>query len=175
VTGAPAGPAGRLVSGSIELGVPAAVAFAFVADPSTATVIDPAVREYRPDTVPMGEGTRIAIRLRMWGLPWRGESVVRAWEPDRSMVMESVRPARPVRIVATHRFEPARSRAASGPVDDQRCTYTWEVRVVPSGPPGLGALAARLVARFMRADVAAQQIRLEAALERDERGVADAP
>lgn len=126
--------------------MPSGYAFDFLADPSTARIIDPAVREYRPDSVPMREGTRTDIRFRMWGLPVRAVSVVRCWEPGGRMVMVSERRTRPVRVVATHRFEPA------GP---DRCTYTWAIGLVPVGP--LGPLAARLFARFMRADATASR------------------
>ena len=59
----------RRIDASIDIDVPAAVAFAFLADPSTARIIDPAVRSYEPDELPMREGTRNTIRFRMWGLP----------------------------------------------------------------------------------------------------------
>lgn len=138
-----------------EFGVPAWYAFDFLADPATARVIDPAIREYRPDTVPMGVGTRTAVRFRMCGLPLRAVSVVREWEPGVHMVMASERPARPVRVTATHRFEA---------LGDDRCRYTWEVRCEPAGP--LGSVAATAFARFMRANAVAQQERFRAAVER---------
>jgi hypothetical protein len=143
------------VSESAEFCVPAAFAFAYLADPATARVIDPAIREYRPDAVPMGVGTRTAVRMRMWGVPVRAVSVVTEWEPGRRMVMASERPSRPVRVTATHRFEA---------LDDDRCRYTWVVAVTPTAP--LGSLAARAFARFMRANVAAQQARFGAAVRR---------
>ena len=143
------------VSESVDLDVPSGYAFDFLADPSTARIIDPAVREYRPDSVPMREGTRTDIRFRMWGLPVRAVSVVRCWDPGGRLVMVSERPTRPVRVVATHRFEPA------GP---DRCTYTWAIGLVPVGP--LGPLAARLFARFRRANATAQQERFKVEVER---------
>jgi hypothetical protein len=142
-------------SESIHLDVPADEAFAYLADPSTARVIDPAIREYRPDTTPMHEGTRNLIRMRMWGLPVRATSVVREWEPGRRMVMENIKPSRPVRAVATHSFMPD---------GDAACTYTWTVDVIPSGP--FGALAARAFARFMHGNARAQQQRVKAEVER---------
>jgi hypothetical protein len=135
--------------------VPAAYAFDFLADPSTATVIDPAIREYRPESLPMGLGTRNTIRMRMWGLPVRAESVVRAWEPGARMVMANERPARPVKVVGTHRFEPAGAES---------CTYTWAIDFVPVGL--LGPVAARALCRFMRANAVAQQERFKAEVER---------
>jgi hypothetical protein len=140
---------------SVEFGVPAGYAFDFLADPSTATVIDPAVREYTPDTSPMRVGTRNRIRLRIWGFPVRAVSIVEAWEPGHRMVMVSERPARPVRVSATHRFDPL------GP---ERCRYTWQVDLVATMP--LGSLAARLLCRALRANVAAQQQRFKAEVER---------
>ncbi|HEX6423879.1 MAG TPA: SRPBCC family protein [Acidimicrobiales bacterium] len=143
------------LSESVDLDVPSGYAFDFLADPGTARIIDPAVREYRPDSIPMREGTRTDIRFRMWLLPVRAVSVVRDWEPGGRMVMESERPAWPVRVVATHRFEPA------GP---DRCPYTWAIGLVPVG--ALGPLAARLFARFMQANAKAQQERFKAEVER---------
>jgi ligand-binding SRPBCC domain-containing protein len=134
-------------SETTRLAVPAGVAFDFLADPSTARLIDPAIREYRPDTVPLRVGTRIRIRLRLWGLPVRAESVVRAWDEGRRMVMESVRPSWPVRVVATHSFAP----------DGEGCTYTWAVEVVPAGR--LGRVVARPLLRSLAANARAQQIR----------------
>jgi hypothetical protein len=146
-----------------ELDVPAGYAFDFLADPSTATVIDPAIREYRPDTLPMRSGTRNVIRMRMWGLPVRAVSVVKEWEPGARMVMENERPSWPVRVVATHRFEPAGT---------DRCAYTWAIDLHPVGP--LGRVAARLLGRFLRANAAAQQVRLKAEVERRWRSRAEA-
>ena len=111
--------------------VPAEYAFAFLADPSTAPVIDPAVREYRPDSLPMRHGTRNLIRFRMWGIPVRVTSVVREWEQGRRMVMENVKPSWPVRAVATHSFAP----------DGEACTYTWAMEFRCSGP--IGAVVGR--------------------------------
>jgi hypothetical protein len=155
----PAGHTGRVaahvVAESVELDVPAQWAFDFLADPTTATVIDPAIREYRPDALPMRVGTRTTIRMRMWGLPLRAVSVVQAWEPGVRMVMANERPARPVRIVARHRF------AAAGA---DRCTYTWEIEVVPTAR--LAAPVAHLMARFLRGNAQAQQVRFKAEVER---------
>jgi hypothetical protein len=137
------------------LDVPAGYAFDFLADPSTAAVIDPAVVEYRPDTVPMGVGTRNLVRLRAWGVRVRSESVVEEWRPGALMRMSSVRPARPVRVRAEHRFEP---------LGDERCAYTWTVTCEPTGPGG--GLAARLLGRFFAANAVAQQRRFAAEVRR---------
>jgi hypothetical protein len=136
-----------------RLPVPAPFAFAFLADPSTAPVIDPAVREYRPDRLPMDVGTRNLIRLRMWGIPLRVVSVVLEWEQGHRMVMENVKPRRPVTVTATHTFEP----------DGDACTYTWAMAFEAHGI--LGRLLGPRVARFMQANAKAQQVRLRAAVE----------
>jgi hypothetical protein len=146
----------RGFSESIDLAVSAEEAFAFLADPSTATTIDPAIREYTPDTLPMRAGTTNVIRMRVWGLPVRATSVVREWEPGRRMVMENVKPSHPVRVIGTHSFTPD---PAGG------CTYTWAVDVVPSGP--FGGLAARAFSRFMQRNAQTQQRRVKAELERE--------
>ena len=152
------------VSERIDFEVPAVYAFDFLADPSTATVIDPAIREYRPDTEPMGEGTRTVVRFRMWGLPVRATSVVTDWEPGIRMRMASEHPARPAQVIATHRFDTA---------GDERCTYTWTIECVPVGRAG--HLPARVLARFFRRNATAQQARFKAEVERRWRaGRADA-
>lgn len=132
-------------SETVPLGVPAEYAFAFLADPSTAHVIDPAVREYTPDSLPMRQGTRNLIRFRMWGIPLRVTSVVKEWDIGRRMVMENVKPSWPVRAVATHSFVP----------DGDACTYTWAMEFHGSGP--LGTIVGRTFGRFMHANAKAQQ------------------
>lgn len=141
-------------SESMRFAVPAEYAFAFLADPSTAPVIDPAVREYTPDSAPMREGTRNLIRFTMWGIPVRATSIVREWEPGRRMVMENIKPSWPVRAVATHFFTP----------DGDGCTYTWAMEFHPSGP--IGAFVGRGFARFMHSNARAQQLRFRAEVER---------
>lgn len=140
-------------SETTTLAVPAEYAFAFLADPSTAPVIDPAVREYTPDSLPMRVGTRNLIRFRMWGVPVRAVSVVREWEPGRRMVMENVQPSWPVRAVATHTFVP----------DGDGCHYTWAMDFHSSDP--LGALGGRIFARFMHSNAKGQQRRFALAVQ----------
>lgn len=138
----------------IELGVPAQVAFDFLADPTTAPIIDPAVREYRPDTVPMAEGTRNVIRVRLFGVPMRAESIVTTWQPPHRMEMESIKPSRPVRAIATHSFTPNQSG----------CTYEWAMALFGNAP--LGTTTARFLARLMERNARRQQIRLRDELRR---------
>lgn len=143
-------------SESTRLDVPAEYAFAFLADPSTASVIDPAVREYKPDSLPMREGTRNRIRFKMWGVPVRATSVVREWEEGRRMVMENVKPSWPVRATATHAF------AADG--DGDACTYTWAMEFRSPGP--VSGLLGRVFARFMQSNARAQQRLFKEEVER---------
>jgi hypothetical protein len=138
----------------MRLDVPAEYAFAFLADPTTAHVIDPAVREYTPDSLPMRVGTRNLIRFRMWGIPVRAVSVVREWEVGRRMVMENVKPSWPTRAVATHSFAP----------EGEHCSYTWAMEFHSSDP--LGALLGRIFARFMHSNATAQQRLFRAEVER---------
>jgi hypothetical protein len=117
------------------------VVFAAVNSPETAPLIDPAVREWRPDTEPIGVGTRFTIRGRLGLLPIRGTSETVRWEPPLLAEYRSVS-TWPARMTAQHRFEP---RADGG------TNYTWsisfhEVSIV--GRP-LVALAARLFARAL--------------------------
>lgn len=128
-------------------------AFAYLANPDTASVIDPAVITYRPERLPMGVGVRNHIKVRFYGLPMSMVSETIVWEEGRRMVLDSVKPSRPVKGRATHLFEPH--------PDGTR--YTWEMEFIPSG--ALGAVVARVFARFMRANAKEQQARFKAALE----------
>lgn len=139
---------------SIEMAVPPQFAFDFLADPSTAAVIDPAVIEYRPDTDPMALGTRNFIRFKMWGVPVAVTSKVTEWQPGHRMMLENVKPARPTRAVATHLFEPA----GSG------CRYTWSMEMIPTGLGG--GLVARIFCRFMQKNAHAQKALFKAEVER---------
>jgi hypothetical protein len=139
---------------SIEMAVPPQFAFDFLADPSTAAVIDPAVVEYRPDTDPMALGTRNYIRFKMWGLPLTVTSLVTEWEPGSRMILENVKPSRPTRAIATHSFD----TTGSG------CRYTWSMEMVRTGLGG--GLLARLFCRFMQKNAQAQQVRFKAEVER---------
>ncbi len=141
-------------SRSIVIGVEPEVAFAYLADPATATVIDPAVIHYRPGRVPMELGTRVDIKARLAGLRVRMASQVAVWEPGARMVMRSVQPTRPVDVVAEHRFE----RHPDG------TRYTWSVAAT-SNTPG-GVLVGHAFCRLMRRNAGRQQQRLKAALER---------
>jgi Polyketide cyclase / dehydrase and lipid transport len=132
-------------SESITLRVPSAYAFDFLADPSTAQIIDPAVIEYQPDELPMRQGVRVKIRMRAWGVPTRIESVVAEWVPGRYMVMQGVRPTRPMTVTATHKFD-------SSP---EGCTYSWAMTFEPNAP--LGRFVVTPSCRFMRRNARRQQ------------------
>jgi hypothetical protein len=82
-------------SQSIAIRSSPADAFAYLADPSTAPVVDPAVIFYEPDTTPMAVGTRNKIRFRMFGMRLTMYSQVKEWEPGRRMVIESSSPRGP--------------------------------------------------------------------------------
>ena len=140
-------------SESIVMRASPEAAFAYLADPTTAPIIDRAVRSYEPDALPMRAGGINTIRLRMYGLPLTMTSRTLEWEEGRRMVMESVRPARPVRAVATHSFEPH--------ADGVR--YTWSMEMIPNGPGA--ALAARVMTLLMRRNARRQQARFKRAIE----------
>jgi len=129
-------------------------AFACLADP----VIDPGVRSCVPDALPMRAGTVNTVRARLNGLPLMMKSRTVEWDEDRRMVMESVRPARPVRAVAIHLFEP----------HPDGVRYTWSMEMIPAGPGG--GLAARLMTVVMRRNARRQQTRFKAAVEAAARG-----
>ena len=137
----------------IALDVPPVYAFEFLADPSTAPIIDPAVIEYLPDEVPIRQGVRIKIRMRAFGVPAKLESVVTEWEPGERMVMVGVRPSHPIKVTATHLFN-ARTEG---------CLYTWAMSFEPNVP--LGGLAASLSCRFMHRNAQRQQQRFKAEVE----------
>lgn len=128
-------------------------AFNYLADPATAHVIDPAVISYEPDTLPMRAGTTNTVRVRMYGIPTTMVSRTLEWEQGRRMVIESIRPARPVRGRATHLFEP----------HPDGVRYTWSMEMEPTGFGG--RLAARLMTMLMRRNARRQQARFKRAME----------
>lgn len=140
-------------SEAIALDVPPVYAFDFLADPSTAPIIDPAVIEYLPDEVPMRQGVRVKIRMRAWGLPARLESVVTEWEPGERMVMIGARPSRPIKVTATHVFN----------ASTEGCLYTWAMSFEPNVP--FGRFVAALSCRFMHRNAQRQQQRFKAHVE----------
>jgi hypothetical protein len=111
--------------------------------PDVAPLIDPGVRTWQPDTDPTGVGTRYVIRGRLGGVPFRATSEVVTWELNRRTVFRSVRPAWPLRMIATHTFEPI----------DEDTRYTWRIDV--SGPPPMSRLVASLFRRSMAAQATA--------------------
>ena len=120
---------------------PPDVVFAAVMSPATAPLIDPGVREWRPDAEPIGVGTRFTIRGRLGVVPIWGTSETVRWEPPLLAEYRSVS-TWPARMTAQHRFEP---RADGG------TNYTWSIsfhEVSILGRP-LVALAARLFTRAL--------------------------
>ena len=81
-------------------------AFAIIGDPRNGPKIDPMITRYEPEGGLMREGGRNNIRGRAFGIPFRVVSVTREWDPPRRMVIENVKPARPVRMTLTQTFEP---------------------------------------------------------------------
>ena len=127
---------------------PPATVFAVVNSPETAPLIDPAVREWKADSRPIGVGTRFAIRGRLGAVPIRGRSQVVAWDPPTFAEFRSVAPTWPFRMTAQHRF----GRRADGGTD-----YSWtisfhEVSIIARP---LVAVAARLFARALTAQAEA--------------------
>jgi ligand-binding SRPBCC domain-containing protein len=154
----------RGFSTTILIRVPPAQVFRFLAEPSTASVIDPAVVRYLPESGAMGLGVRNHIHLRIVGIPMTLTSETTAWEPGRYMEFRSIRPARPVVAVATHRFEAA----------PDGTTYTWSMDFIPTGVGGrlVSALSATVFERNAREQQRRVKVVLEAALPRpfDARG-----
>lgn len=120
---------------------------------ATAPIIDPAVVSYTPDALPMRAGTTNTIRVRIFGVPQTIVSRTLEWDEGRRMVLESVRPARPVRARAIHLFEP----------HPDGVRYTWSMEMTPVGAGG--RVAARAMTWFMRRNARQQQVRLKRLLE----------
>jgi hypothetical protein len=127
--------------------------FWFLADPSTASIIDPAVASYEPEGGTMGLGVTNHIRIKMFGIPLRLTTETIEWEPGSRMGFRSIKPGRPAIAVATHLFEP----------DPQGTVYTWSMEFLPTGIGGR-AVAAAGAALFER-NATAQQDRVRRVLE----------
>lgn len=108
---------------TIRIEATPAQVFWFLADPATASVIDPAVLSYEPEGGVMGLGSVNHIRLRMLGVRLRLTSETVGWEPGALMVFRSTKPGRPVVAIATHRFD----TSIGGTI------YTWSMEFVPTG------------------------------------------
>jgi carbon monoxide dehydrogenase subunit G len=127
--------------------------FWFLADPATASVIDPAVVSYEPEGGTMGLGIRNDIRMKMLGIPVKLTSETVEWEPGRRMGFRSIKPGRPVIGVATHVFEPC----------PEGTLYTWSMEFVPTGVGG--RVAAVLSAALLRRNAITQGERVRRVLE----------
>ena len=127
--------------------------FWFLADPSTASVIDPAVVSYEPEGGTMGLGVRNHIRVKMLGIPVKLTSETIEWEPVSRMGFRSITPGRPVIGVATHVFEPC----------SEGTLYTWSMDFLPTGVGG--RVAAALSAALLGRNAIAQGERVRRVLE----------
>ena len=127
---------------SVLPGPPDAAWHALMAE-EVAPIIDPAVREWRPDRMPVDVGTRFSIRGRLGSIPFRATSEVVHWDPPRLGVFRSVRPARPMHMRATHELAP----------DGDGTAYRWAIEI--EGPWPLVVLTARLWRGAMEAQAAA--------------------
>ena len=127
--------------------------FWFIADPSTAPVIDPAVLSYEPIGGTMGLGVRNRIRMKMLGIPLTLTSETIEWEPGVRMSFRSIEPGRPAVGVATHRFDAC----------PEGTRYTWSMNFVPTGVGG--RMAAVISAALFERNAVAQQERVRRVLE----------
>jgi hypothetical protein len=129
----------KVVDRTTVIPSPPSVVFDAVMSPDTAPLIDPGVREWRPDAEPIGVGTRFTIRGRLGVVPIRGTSEAVRWEPPLLAEFRSV-VTWPAQLTAQHRFEP---RADGG------TNYTWSItfREASFISRPLVALTARLFAR----------------------------
>lgn len=127
--------------------------FWFLADPTTASVIDPAVVSYQPEGGAMGLGVKNQIRMKMLGIPVRLTSETIEWEPGKKMVFRSIKPGRPAVGVATHLFETC----------PEGTEYTWSMAFVPTGIGG--RVMARLSAALFERNAIGQQQRVRTVIE----------
>jgi hypothetical protein len=137
--------------------------FWFLADPSTASVIDPAVVSYEPEGGTMGMGVWNHIRMKMLGIPLKLTSETIEWEPGRRMAFRSIKPGRPAIGVATHLFEAGR----------EGTVYTWSMDFLPTGFGG--RVMAGLGAALFERNAVAQQARVRTVLEAAVRPVPPQP
>ena len=148
------------ISRTTTLTSPPATVFAVVNSPETAPLIDPAVREWRADSRPIGVGTRFAIRGRLGPVPIRGTSEAVTWDPPTLAEYRSVAPTWPFRMTAQHRFDAH---------PDGGTEYTWtisfhEVNVIARP---LIAVAARLFKDALAAQAEALALYLRTRSEDD--------
>jgi hypothetical protein len=142
------------VSCQTDLVAPPAEVFAYLADPSTAAVIDPAIISYEPDGGTMGLGVHNTMTLRVLGLRLRSVSETVAWEPPRRMAFRSITPRHPITVDATHQF--------ADDADTGGTEYTWTITVAATNV--LGRVAGPVAAWAFRRNARGQQRRLGHAL-----------
>ncbi len=136
--------------------------FWFLADPSTASVIDPAVVSYEPEGGTMGLGVKNHIRMKMLGVPVKLMSETIEWEPGSRMGFRSIKPGRPVIGVAKHVFEPCPGGTL----------YTWSMDFIPTGLGG--RVTAVLSAALLGRNAIAQGKRVQRVLDAATRPLNDA-
>ena len=111
-------------SSTVRIRVPPEQVFWFLADPSTAPVIDPAVVSYAPDGGTMGLGVQNRLRLRSPG------SAGEAHEPDNGVGAGRADgvPLRQALEARCRRWQATASSRAHEGTD-----YTWSMEFTPTG------------------------------------------
>jgi uncharacterized protein YndB with AHSA1/START domain len=140
-----------VVERTTRLAHPPELLFALVMSPETAPQIDPSVRMWAADRRPIGSGTRFTIRGRLGWVPIKGQSEVVAWDPPTRAEFAAISPRWPLRLTATHHFEPDGAHATS---------YTWRVIIEPVGV--LAAPLAKMTGRLFAGAMARQAAALAA-------------
>ena len=113
-------------------------AWAFLADTPRMIALDPLLVAYEPERGVIEQGTLNRVTTRIGPLRTTMTSRTEVVDPPSRVVFASVKPSRPVHVRTEDALEPA----------GQECRYIVTSTLTPT-VPGIGQLAARLMARVI--------------------------